>query len=477
MTRAAIYVRISSDPEGLRAGVERQEKDCRAYCARQGWDVAEVYADNDVSAYSGKARPAYRRMLTDLEARRVDAVVAWHNDRLHRSPRELEEFIDLVERTGVAVSMVEGGTYDLTTSDGRLAARIVGAVARKESEDKSRRIRRKHLDLAEKGLPAGGQQPFGYRDQVGGTRVVEESEAILIKEAAAQVLDGASLRAIATDWNRRGIATSTGGRWTTVGVKRVLTAPRIAGLREHHRARKPGDPPGKLYPATWPAIVDRDTFEELRLVLTDPKRTKNGGVNARSYLLAGMAFCGGCGAKLYARPRADKVRCYVCISGTNFHGCGKIRRMADPVEDLVRDAVLTAVDSRAVRDAVQAVEDEDPSVRAAAVALARAEERLGRLEEAHYVTGELPEATYKSLRAGLEREIDRLRVQAESRVQGRILAGLPAGYDALRARWDAADLVWRRELVSTVIERVIVHPARRGYNRFDPTKVEVVWRS
>lgn len=64
-------------------------------------------------------------------------------------------FIDLVERSGVRLAVVTGGEYDLTTPDG-LSARIVGAVARKESEDRSGRVRRKHLELAGKARkPAG----------------------------------------------------------------------------------------------------------------------------------------------------------------------------------------------------------------------------------------------------------------------------------------------------------------------------------
>jgi site-specific DNA recombinase len=149
--RVAVYTRISSDPSGQRAGVERQRSDCDAYCRARGWPVVELFEDNDTSASSGKSRRAYERMLIAVEDSRVDAIVTWHNDRLHRSPKELEAFIDLVERSGVRLAVVTGGDYDLTTPDGRLSARIVGAVARKESEDRSRRVRRKHLELAEQG--------------------------------------------------------------------------------------------------------------------------------------------------------------------------------------------------------------------------------------------------------------------------------------------------------------------------------------
>ncbi len=172
--RAGIYTRISWDPDGQRAGVERQRVDCEALCADRGWEIAHYFEDNDRSAYSGKRRPAYERLLAAVDERRLDAILAWHNDRLHRSPRELEAFIDLVERSGVRVAVVSGGDYDLTTPEGRFTARIVGAVARKESEDRSRRVRRKHLELAERGRPAS-HLGWGVRN---------EAERELVREAA-----------------------------------------------------------------------------------------------------------------------------------------------------------------------------------------------------------------------------------------------------------------------------------------------------
>jgi len=91
MVRAAIYCRISQDRAGAGLGVTRQQDDCRALCERRGWEVIEVYADNDVSAYSGKVRPAWQRLIGDVQAGNIDAVVGWHVDRLTRSPRELED--------------------------------------------------------------------------------------------------------------------------------------------------------------------------------------------------------------------------------------------------------------------------------------------------------------------------------------------------------------------------------------------------
>ena len=49
--QAAIYVRMSEDREGERRGVERQETDCRALAEELGWEVVQVFVDNDISAY------------------------------------------------------------------------------------------------------------------------------------------------------------------------------------------------------------------------------------------------------------------------------------------------------------------------------------------------------------------------------------------------------------------------------------------
>jgi site-specific DNA recombinase len=88
--RAGIYARISSDRDGDQLGVRRQVEDCSGFAERCGYVVGEVYVDDDISAWSGKARPEFERRLDDLRSRRIGAVVAWHLDRLTRHPRELE---------------------------------------------------------------------------------------------------------------------------------------------------------------------------------------------------------------------------------------------------------------------------------------------------------------------------------------------------------------------------------------------------
>ncbi|MFP5320611.1 MAG: recombinase family protein, partial [Acidimicrobiia bacterium] len=329
MTNAAAYVRISQDREGEGLGVARQQQDCMSFISKHGWELTEVYVDNDVSAFSGRCRPGYERLMADIRAGTVDAVVAWHPDRLHRSPRELEDFIETIERTRTTVATVTAGDYDLSTPDGRLMARIVGSVARKESEDKSRRLRRKHQELAERGkLSGGGRRPFGFEaDRV----TLRDDEADLIRDAAQRVLAGESLMSVINDWNERGVATVTGAHWSTTTLKRLLRSGRISGQREHN---------GRIVAeAQWPAIITPEQTQALRAILDDRSRDRSTR-EPRSYLLSGFVWCGRCRTRMTTRPTGRGVPRYICAKSRG--GCGRCGIAAEGLESHISDEILKA---------------------------------------------------------------------------------------------------------------------------------------
>ncbi len=160
--RASIYCRISKDREGAGLGVATQEADCRALAATLGAFVVSCYTDNDISAYSGKPRPGYRALMAEIDAGRIDVVLVWHTDRLHRSPAELETFITACEPRGVATHTVKAGPLDLTTASGRMFARHLGNMARYETEHAVERMQRAKQRSADAGKWKGGRRPFGY---------------------------------------------------------------------------------------------------------------------------------------------------------------------------------------------------------------------------------------------------------------------------------------------------------------------------
>src|SRR5690606_3784527 len=133
MGRVGIYARISLDRRDGE-GVARQLADCRELAKSRGWTDLVEYVDNDISAFRAKRRPEYERLLEDLHARRLSAVVAYPPARIYRKPADLEAFIDAVQAAGAEVATVRAGDVDLSTASGRMVARILGSVSRHESE-------------------------------------------------------------------------------------------------------------------------------------------------------------------------------------------------------------------------------------------------------------------------------------------------------------------------------------------------------
>lgn len=466
--RAAVYVRISDDREGAGLGVARQRQDCEALAVREGWTVAAVHVDNDLSAYSGKPRPGYQALLSDVRAGSVDAVVCWHPDRLHRSPVELEEFITLIEQTGVQVRTCTAGALDLSTASGRMTARVVGAVARHESEHKAERQRRKALQLAEQGLSNGGPRTFGYEV---GHRQVRQDEAVLVREAAARALAGESLTAIARDWNVRGVPTVRGADgWTYQALRRMLVSPRHAGLRTHRGV--------VVAEAQWPAILDRDTHDQLVLRLR-PGRPP--ATRVRKRLLTGLARCGRCGERLYSKVGSGRsagtpvYRCVRVPGRGQLTACGGLSVVADPLDHVVGLQVLEVLDGPRLTGRLTATDRADQ--RTLTAALAADETRLTELA-GDYAAGDIDRAEWRRARELLVERIDQTCRRLTEHTDDGVLAQLPTGRTALHRWWGEADVTARRAVVDALVDRVDVAPGNRKAGRFfDPGRVSVTWRT
>jgi site-specific DNA recombinase len=468
---AAIYVRISDDRAGDALGVARQLDLCRSLAAEKGWAVAEVYVDNDVSAYSGKPRPSYERLLRDIEDGLRDAVVTVDLDRLTRRPAELEEFIALADRKGLALANVSGDT-DLSTSDGRFRARILGSVARHESEKKSERIRRQRDQAATRGTALGGPRPFGYQaDAQGAWVVVHAEEAAAIRDAVQRVLSGESFRSVAMRWNLEGRRTARGKEWSTNSVRVVLTGPRIAGLRQHR-----GEVVGK---AVWPAIITRAQHEQLLKRATTRKQPRG---RHPEYLLTKIATCGrhGCGVGLRTGYRGDprRTRAYICKRDPGVHhGCGRLSMAAEPLDEFVREVVLEAIAGPELQAAMERSTPHRRADDALADQISALEERLAQLATDHYVDGMLTRAEFFAARDAAHARLNEMREELTSRGGTALLSQLPTDPALLRALWDKESLEWRRTLLTTVLHCVEISPGKPGRRGFDASRVRFVWRA
>ena len=339
-----IYLRISQDRTGEQLGVERQERDCRALAKSLGLEVTKVYTDNDVSATSGKARPAFEAMLKA----QPEVIVAWHQDRLLRLTSDLEKVIEL----NVPVHMVTAGSLDLSTPSGRAVARTVAAWSQYEGEQKAIRQQAANLQRAERGHWQFSRRPYGYERRDGRVEIVE-AEAEVVRELYRRYIAGETLYAIAADLTARDVPTFDGA-WSMKRVGQIMRNSHYAGVVEYRGQVLDVEP-------DWTPLIDARTWSDY-LETRDGRRRKGSWSTTTKHLLSGMLECGVCGGRLLARPEYRKgkdgeriaTQSYQCTPG--WH----VAILARDVEPVVEGVVLARLADKKVIRALRHVPDTAP---------------------------------------------------------------------------------------------------------------------
>ncbi|MHD0299882.1 recombinase family protein [Rhodococcus qingshengii] len=457
--QAVIYTRISRDREGAGLGVDRQRSDCLALAESLGWTVVEEFSDNDISAYSGRRRPEYEAMLAMLESGGANAILVWHSDRLHRSPVELESFIDLCDRYSIAVRTVQAGHFDLSTASGKMVARMLGAAARHEVEHSIERQKRAKLQAALEGKYRGGRRAFGFEPDGLSLRTVE---AEAIRQGTSRILSGVSLAQVVREWNAAGLVTTRNQRqWTSRDVKKVLLRPRNAALSLHE---------GKIVGgAQWPAIVDPDDFHALVALLSDPKR-RTSFAYERSHMGVGVYVCGVCGAKMQIatmiRGKTARAKMYRCAASPH------IGRIADQLDEYVSEIVIARL---SLPDAAITLGSE--VVDATALQVQR-DGLQGRLDELASMFAQDAIDGGQLLRGSTElrARIDAIDVELRQARSSSVLSDLVLAGDRLRDVWESLSVDLQGKVVDALMT-VTVLPAGRGRQPgggyFSPQFIEI----
>ncbi len=489
--RALIYRRLSRNRNGISPNVQYQDNDCRAYAADRQYAVVGSYWDDDVPASreNYKPRPGYDALLSEVRSDAAEVLLATEVARIFRRVLEALEFIELASTTTLCwIETINGKVYDLRSAAG--VAALVAEVnnAALETGNMSERIKRVNRAKAREGRFHGGMRPYGYeKDGV----TVRVDEAVIIREIIQRILSGQPVKTIVRILNERGVPTSNGKLWTPSKLKSIITSPRIVGIRTHL---------GEEYPAVWPAIVSREDWEQARLLVQDASR-RTGQKRARKYLFTGFIFCGVCEKPLIgntyypglAKSQGGKLqRSYRCDTSDIHglaHGCGKVRRMADPVELFVTELVLKRYSSPTFAEAIRRAYQDSSH-----------DELSAYLEEAQTYRLKIQEVeeAYKSSRPGmdldtmlrikldLEEALEAIHAKVARHSTGRVLAAIPAGENVYEA-WEKADFDQRRALISLIVRRIVLLPGRPGRKRwhhkptdqtfaFDPERVLIEWK-
>ena len=291
--RVAVYCRVSTDDrlDMEFNSLDAQRQAVEAYVESQrgeGWvALRERYTDGGYTG-ANTQRPAFERLLNDVETGKVDCVAVYKIDRLSRSLVDFARIMDLFERSGVSFLSVTQ-QFTTTSSMGRLTLNILMSFAEFERQTIAERTRDKMAAARKKGLWTGGVPPLGYRVE-NKRLVLNEQEAEVIREIFQLYLDVGSAFAVAGELNRRGWKTKTGRVFDRHSVQRILTNPLYAGKVRSE---------GQLYDGAHEATVDQETWEAVERNLKRSGKRRGGRLGAKSgAFLGGLVRCGVCGSAI-----------------------------------------------------------------------------------------------------------------------------------------------------------------------------------
>ena len=221
-TRAVAYIRVSTDKQ-VEHGVslEAQRAKLEAYATLYEIDLVAVEVDAGLSAKTLE-RPALQRSLTMLRTGHADAILVVKLDRLTRSVRDLGELVEGYFASGKWALMSVGEQIDTRSAAGRLVLNVLASVAQWEREATGERTSAALRHKASAGEYIGGELPYGTRLAADGVTLEPEPAEAAVLEAARELrAAGLSLRAIATELDKRGLRSRAG---------RVFLAPQIARM-------------------------------------------------------------------------------------------------------------------------------------------------------------------------------------------------------------------------------------------------------
>jgi site-specific DNA recombinase len=379
--RCAVYCRKSTD-EGLEKefnSLDAQRECGEAYIrsqAHEGWVCLPDHHDDGGYTGGNMDRPALKRLLADIEARKVDCVVVYKVDRLSRSLLDFARIMEIFEKHNVSfVSVTQ--QINTGTSMGRLMMNVLLSFAQFEREIIGERTRDKIRAARRKGKWNGGHPILGYDvDPQGFKLIVNEDEAGRVRiifdlylkyEALIPVIQELERRGwVNKQWTTRKGLQRGGKPYTKTSLHKLLTNVAYIGKVRYKTETHEGEHVGIVAPEVWhkvQTILRRNGVSGGALV-----RNKFGAI------LKGLVRCVPCNCAMTpshtTRNGNRRYRYYTC-SGAQKRGWQTCPSKAVPAAQL----------EKLVLQQIRLV-GKDPAVVAEtfAQAEAQANARVGELE-------------------------------------------------------------------------------------------------
>ena len=382
LDRAAIvYVRQSTPQQVL----DHQESTARQYALADravalGWPRSQVHVIDDDLGRSGQSiegRPGFQRLLAEIALDRVGMILGLEMSRLARSCKDWHQLLELCARFRVLLADADGLFDPIEYSD-RLLLGLTGMMNEAELHVLKRRMHQGKLNKARRGELVVAV-PVGYvKSPTGQVTLDPDEQARGVIRLVFDLFDRrgtvhGALRSLIADGIRLPVRCQTRadrGRldWRPPcreTIRHILRHPMYAGayrygfrptdsrrqLAGHPRSGRGGGLAAEdcqvFLRDRFPPYITWERFEanQARLAANRSRSESAGAVRDGAALLAGVAWCGRCGKRMYVRyGRADRRPSYICSTLRSDYGLPLCQSAtAAEVEAWVAEQVLEAL--------------------------------------------------------------------------------------------------------------------------------------
>jgi len=286
--RCAVYTRKSTE-EGLEQefnSLDAQYEACVAYVSSQrheGWTLNKDRYDDGGFSGGTLERPALKRLLADVEARKIDVIVLYKVDRLTRALSDFARIVEVLDsRDASFVSITQ--SFNTTTSMGRLTLNVLLSFAQFEREVIAERVRDKVAASRRKGIWMGGSPPLGY-DVSTRKLVVNGEEATTVRHIFRRYVELGCGRLLLDELRRTDVRTKVrsdrGGKHFARGSLFYLLSNRTYLGEARHR--------DNWYPGEHDGIVSKELWDEVQSTLEQNRASEvRSRARTRKSVLAGL---------------------------------------------------------------------------------------------------------------------------------------------------------------------------------------------
>lgn len=309
--RTAIYVRVSTQEQAEEGySIKAQLERLQAYATSQNWKVVKTYIDDGQSA-KNMNRTELTNMFKDMKKNLFDCILVYRLDRLTRSVLDLYTMLNTFEEYNIKFKSATE-VYDTTNAMGRLFITLVAALAQWERENLGERIRMGMMQKAKEGKWTVSTPPIGYDKGEDDTLIINENEAIIVKEIYKLYLSNRyGTGKVAKVLNQKNMKTKSGAFWNMNTVNYVLKNPIYKGtLRYNYRVNK------EQYfelDGVVPPIITEDEYNEAQKLIEN--RSKHHPRKATSpHIFTTVLKCGRCGGIMSGKQSHGPNKKYVAYS-------------------------------------------------------------------------------------------------------------------------------------------------------------------